>query len=65
MNLFRRRTVTVYLDGQKALKFKRVRGLNGERSLDLIHRAPGISDERVGRIRDDILRRWALRDGER
>jgi hypothetical protein len=66
MKLFgRRRTVIVYLDGRKALKFKRARGANGERVLHLVRRAPNIPEETVRLIREDILRRWTWRDEER
>jgi hypothetical protein len=66
MKLFRRRrTVTVYLDGRKALEFKRVRGPSGEYQLDLVCRAGDVSDETVDRVREDIIRRWVWRDEER
>jgi hypothetical protein len=66
MKLFRRRrTVTVYLDGRKALEFKRVRGPSGEYELDLVCRAGDVSDETVDRVREDIIRRWVWRDEER
>jgi hypothetical protein len=57
--------VIVYLDGRKALKFKRVRRASGERALRLVRRSAGIPDETVRRVREDILRRWELRDEER
>lgn len=57
-----RRTVTVYFDGRKALRFRRVRGADGSRELRLVFRAPGVDDDAVERVRVDILQRWQWRE---
>lgn len=57
-----RRTVTVYLDGRKALRFRRIRCADGSRDLRLVFRAPDVTDDTVAAARADILQRWRWRD---
>jgi hypothetical protein len=57
-----RRTVTVYVDGRKALRFRRTRGPGGTRDVRLVFRRDGVPDDVVDRTRADILRRWTWRE---